>query len=593
MLSLKRFFKVIIISFLPLPALLAQNNNIVELQNSLQNSANDSIKIVALTDIVQYYLYDDADSSIKYCNEIIELATKTNSWMDVANVNNLKAISLQIIGEYSQSVQCSKTAISILENEQQKGSNANLVDKNFIRFHNTMAVTYYCISDFPSAAENYHTALDYAYKMNDEYRMAILLSNLGSLYQDWGNFDLSLKYQKEAYWLAVKVDDTSGIVRSIFNIGSTFFTNGNNDSAYFYYQKALPLTKTINDYSILIPIYINLASIYSQNGDISQAEKSLVLAKELIDDNDFKRSEAFYYLSTGDLFIAKHNFGKAIQQLTKAYLVAEGSGDLKTEQEILIKLHQTYSKTGNYKEAYRFSEMEKVISDTIFSEESARRITELEVKFEVEKANMKIREMEIVRESDKKTKLYLSIVMVSLVVVFVMVIYVFIQKRKRNKLARELLLNEKEKLDKDIDFRNRQLTSQALMMMQKNNLLSDISHSLSSLSRKLPDESRQELSNFKRQLKRSIHSDEDWDLFKHYFEEVNRNFFPSLLKINDKLTPSELKLSALIKLRFSIKETASLLNISPNSVKTARHILRKKLGLQTNESIYDFLNTLQ
>jgi len=173
-----------------------------------------------------------------------------------------------------------------------------------------------------------------------------------------------------------------------------------------------------------------------------------------------------------------------------------------------------------------------------------------------------------------------------------MVIYVFVQKRKRNKLARQLLLKEKEKLDKDLNFTNRQLTSQALMMMQKNNLLSDISNSLSSLSRKLPDESRQELSNFKRQLKRSIHSDEDWDLFKYYFEEVNRNFFPNLLKLNDKLTPSELKLSALIKLRFSIKETASLLNISPDSVKTARHVLRKKLGLQKSENITDFLNDL-
>ena len=590
--EIKWIIKLIIISFLPLSVLFAQDNNIVELQKTLQKSANDSLKIVALTDIVQYYLYEDADSSIKYCDEIIELATETNSWMDVGNAYNLKAISLQIIGEYSQAVQCSKTAIDILKKEQQKGSNENLVDKNFIRFHNTVAVTYYCISDFPSAAENYHTALDYAYKMNDEYRTAVLLSNLGSLYQDWGNFELSRKYQREAYQLAYNLNDSSGMVRSIFNIGSVFFTEGKNDSAYFYYQKALPLSKSINDYSILIPMYINLASIQSQNGDISLAERSLGKAKDLIDANNFKRSEAFYHLTSGNLFIAKHNFNQAIQQLTKAYLVAEESGDLKTEQEILVRLHETYSKTGNYKEAYHFSEMEKAISDSIFSEESARRISELEVKFEVEKTNMKMHEMQIIQESDKKTKLYLSVIMISLVVVFVMVIYVFVQKRKRNKLERELLLNEKEKLDKDLNFTNRQLTSQALMMMQKNNLLSEISESMSNLGRKLPVESRQELSNFRRQLKRSIRSDEDWDLFKHYFEEVNRSFYPNLLKINNRLTPSELKLSALIKLRFSIKETASLLNISPDSVKTARHVLRKKLGLQKSDNITDFLNDL-
>jgi len=573
-------------------ALFAFETDINIIKTKLQTASNDSSKIVALTDVAQYYLYNNNDSTIKYCDMIISLGEKASSLMDVANANNIKAIALQLAGDYSKSVQCSKTAINLLNSIESNNPDRELVNTNFIRFHNTLAVTHYCISDFPVAADNYHTALKYATLNNDKFRQAILLSNLGSVYQDWGDFDLSIKYQKEAYKLAIEVNDTVGIVRSIFNIGSAFFTFNNHDSAYYYYQKALPLTKTINDYSTLIPIYINLSSIYVSRNELSKAEETLHEANKLIKLNDFKRSEAFYYLVSGELFLAKKDFSNAINQLTIGYLVADSSGDLKTEQSILQKLYNTHYKLGNYKDAYHFSELSKAINDTIFSEESSQRITELEIKFEVEKSNSKIKEMQLIQETDKQIKTYLTLIMVFLIIALVLLVYTFLLKRRRNKLEKELLQKEKEKLDKDLRYKSRQLTSQALMMMQKNNLIGEISESLSAFSKHLPVEADSEFNLLKRQLRKSLQSEEDWELFKHYFEEINRNFFPQLRSINSKLTPAELKLSALIKLNFSIKETASLLNISPDSVKTARYVLRRKLGLQKGESIYDFLNDI-
>jgi len=512
--------------------------------------------------------------------------------MDVANANNIKALALQLAGNYSKSVQCSNVAINVLNSIERNYPKRELVNTNFLRFHNTLAVTYYCISDFSVAADNYHTALKYATLSNDKFREAILLSNLGSLYQDWGDLDLSLKYQKEAYKLAVSVEDTVGIVRSLFNIGSTFFTFDNHDSAYYYYQKALPLTKTINDYSVLIPIYINLSSIYIARNELTKAEEGLNEANALITINDFKRSEAFYYLAFGELLLAKNDVTNAIKQLTLGYLVADSSGDLKTEQNILNKLYNAHYKLGNFKQACHYSELSKTINDTIYSKENSQIISELEIKFEVEKSNLKIKQMQLTQETDKQIKTYLTFVMIFLVIAFLLLVYSFLQKKRQNKLEKELLQKEKEKLDEDLRSKSKQLTSQALMMMQKNNLIQEISQSLSNFSKNLPVEADSEFNLLKRQLKKSLQSEEDWELFKHYFEEINRNFFPQLRKLNSKLTPAELKLSALIKLNFSIKETASLLNISPDSVKTARYVLRKKLGLQKGDSIYDFLNDI-
>jgi DNA-binding CsgD family transcriptional regulator len=105
-------------------------------------------------------------------------------------------------------------------------------------------------------------------------------------------------------------------------------------------------------------------------------------------------------------------------------------------------------------------------------------------------------------------------------------------------------------------------------------------------------DSSKELSMLKRRLKRNMQTDKDWELFKQYFEEVNKDFFVNLKKINPGISPSEMKLAALIKLGFSIKETSSLLHLSEGSVRTGRYQLRKKLGLSRETNLYDYLNRI-
>jgi len=59
------------------------------------------------------------------------------------------------------------------------------------------------------------------------------------------------------------------------------------------------------------------------------------------------------------------------------------------------------------------------------------------------------------------------------------------------------------------------------------------------------------------------------------------------------LTPNELRLSALIKLNLTIKEIAAIMGISPDSIKTARYRLRKKLNMQTGENLTKFMMDIE
>jgi DNA-binding CsgD family transcriptional regulator len=87
-------------------------------------------------------------------------------------------------------------------------------------------------------------------------------------------------------------------------------------------------------------------------------------------------------------------------------------------------------------------------------------------------------------------------------------------------------------------------------------------------------------------------TEKEWELFKKYFENINKDFNTKLLAINPDLSVSDYRLAALISLNMNIKEAAAVLNITPSSVKLARHRLRKKLNINTSEDIYVFLTKL-
>src|SRR5690606_10190657 len=97
------------------------------------------------------------------------------------------------------------------------------------------------------------------------------------------------------------------------------------------------------------------------------------------------------------------------------------------------------------------------------------------------------------------------------------------------------------------------------------------------------------LNQLQRNVESSLHADRDWEDFKKYFESVHNNFFTALKEQYPDLTPTDLKMCALIRLNLSMKEMATVLGISPESVKTSRYRLRKKLGLEHEENLLSFM----
>lgn len=141
-------------------------------------------------------------------------------------------------------------------------------------------------------------------------------------------------------------------------------------------------------------------------------------------------------------------------------------------------------------------------------------------------------------------------------------------KNLQDKLDMEHHLVEERKIH--LEEKKREIVASSLRLANVNNSIrSVIKESLSGAS----------LGQVRRKLKLILAEEEDWDFFMKKFIEVHPEFMDWLKKRYPQLTPNDLRFCALLKLKISNKEIATLLNISHQSVLSKRYRLRKKMGM--------------
>ncbi|WP_297338423.1 triple tyrosine motif-containing protein [Algoriphagus sp.] len=154
----------------------------------------------------------------------------------------------------------------------------------------------------------------------------------------------------------------------------------------------------------------------------------------------------------------------------------------------------------------------------------------------------------------------------------------------------EIIRLKNEKLQNEIEHKNQELTSSAMHLIQKNQLLNTIKATLKNLSK---DEKTKQLNTQLGKLIKSIDKDldggDEWSQFSENFDQVHGNFITRLKEKYPDLTPQEIKFSAYIRMNLNTKEIANLLGISVRGVEIGRYRVRKKLKLERKENLSDFL----
>lgn len=161
--------------------------------------------------------------------------------------------------------------------------------------------------------------------------------------------------------------------------------------------------------------------------------------------------------------------------------------------------------------------------------------------------------------------------------------------KKEVALENEIKLNELQTRQHEVELnaKTKELANTALEMTKKDELLENIKGELQFFNQEIISKSK--FQKLLTTINKNIHTTKDWEVFETNFNEIHDSFFKSLVKTHSKLTPKDLKLCAYLKMSLSTKEIVPIMGISIRGVEIHRYRLRKKLELNNDENINEYL----
>ncbi len=535
-----------------------------------------------------------------------------------------------------------------------KKSIASALETNNIRIlskaNYILGNIYYYKNDFFKANKIFNTALKYSKLNNDSILTADILIDKAYSHDVISERDSAIQMLEKATNISKKINYLKGVGKAEIASGNIYYGINDFDKALIHYNEALKAAEKINSAMGIGTSYKNIAAVYLEKNQFNLAikklkssEKAYKQTKNLIAVanvyNDFaiiyskkaKKDSVLYFLKESMQLSKKYGTKEDIAvvynvaaesyrnlnniKISNLYLDSciTTAKDIKYGlmlQESFKTYSDNYYSLKDYRNAFKYYKKYTAIKDSLLTEEFQNHLAQYETKYQTaqkEKEIIRLKDKELLEKANNRL---LIIGIIFLAIIFILIIIRIQTKRKKDseiqkqkilvhQTEKELVKSklkqkeiEEKRLKEEIEFKTKQLATHALNMMQKNKLLQELSEHISEKTKGMDEKGKKELISVKRQIETGLNVDKDWDLFKIYFEQINESFFEKLQEINPKLTGNDYRLCALTKLNLSLKESASVLNISPESVKNARYRLKKKLNLSAKQDLNQLINSL-
>jgi len=485
---------------------------------------------------------------------------------------------------------------------------------------------------------------------DDKKRNSAVLNVIGAIYEETGLWNEALGLYMKSLQICNEINFKAGKAKVYNNIGKLYFNRVELGKAEELFLKAIEINKELNIRDELFNNYNNLAGVYMVK---KEAKKALDFAMIALNQLDMKKdfyNRSIAYSNIGNLYQEMGNFTFSLSyyrlaaeiQEHKSYLIAlmrsylaiasvykamhlkdsaeyfitkslNLSGIIGNSSQKLIILQDAaryYLSVENYKLSSRYYSDYVNLNDSLESLNSLTKIEQIQAVYEVinkEKNNQilqqKINLQELALQRQRIILIAVSIIFVLLAFFLITLLKNRKQERMRNiHLAtqteelhhkeKELLIEKEHRLELELDYKNRQLTSYALNLARNNELILKTSEELRILllGLSLRDKDRSvRIKNLLSSLQQQS-TGIDWEEFRLYFQEVHQSFEKNLSSSFPDLSPNDKKICALLKLGLSTKDIASITFRELRSVESARNRLRKKLGLAAEINIVNFLS---
>lgn len=442
----------------------SQNRAIDSLISLAQKeSTHDTVKIKLFGDISWELMGSDINSALLYARKELELSERTGrkadiaqSESDVGSIYNRMSIFDTALIHYSK---------ALTLREQLKH------DEKVAGIYVNIASVYMRQNKFKEALDYDFKALKVFEKVGNKGKQATVLGNIGNVYYELEQNKPANEFFRRGLVLAreAKLAVIEGNI--LVNIGGLKFESAvvkdslvdplELDSALQYFLEAEVIMEKLNAQYNLAVVYNDIGRIYFTKRDFNRAnqyyEKALKIREALSD----KFGMGLSYLNIGEAYRLNGNYSKSIEYLEKSANIFLELRNFVSLKQSYGKLSMVYEAKKEYIKAMRYHELYAQYKDSVYSDENARQMAEMQTKYETEKKELEnkelkdqniIKELEI--EKQKQSNFIKTVIIISVLVLFSLLLGLGLAVYKRKQLQQKAELAAEVARQKEIRTRS-------------------------------------------------------------------------------------------------------------------------------------------
>ena len=191
----------------------------------------------------------------------------------------------------------------------------------------------------------YNQALPILRAVGDRAREAVILNNIGLVYDSIGKPEEALKYYNQALPILRAVGDRRGEATTLNNIGLVYDSIGKPEEALKYYNQALPILLAVGDRRVEATTLNNIGAVYQGIGKPEEVLKYYNQALPILLAVGDRRVEATTLNNIGFVYSDISKPEEALKFYNQALLISREVGDRPVEATTLNNIGFVYRDT--------------------------------------------------------------------------------------------------------------------------------------------------------------------------------------------------------------------------------------------------------
>ena len=240
---------------------------------------------------------------------------------------------------------------------------------NYMGCLNGLMIIYYYQRDYDEASRYAEKTIKAGkkYGLEQSYNYSVAISTKAFFVEDMGDYEASIKLQKESLQMMVEQDGGKDVIATIQeNIGNSYFLKGDYQVAISYFEEALlaySAKQSNEDRHAVARIFMYIGNCYKSMGQFEQAfdyyQQSLSLHQKLPREQFYEQTERLVYKGLVELPSNLEDRYNTIDHIERAVAIHQKYPDLLMAYQSYLSFGKFYLEEQAFDKAQQYFEFAK------------------------------------------------------------------------------------------------------------------------------------------------------------------------------------------------------------------------------------------